>query len=316
MKPFKTLDEQITILENRGLTINDKEKVKKYLLSNAYYTIINGYSKFFQTSTDRYITGATFDEIASLYSFEKDIKRSILQAILDSEHHIKSILAHRFSEKYTGIRYAYLNNACYDDSKILEVGRIISQLSNIINSNKNRRGNNSIKHYVKQYNDVPIWVLNNYLEFGHIRNIIENCPTTLQNSIAKDLSDFIKTNNPDFHGVFEPETMISFLKNINQTRNVCAHNKRLLNHICYANSVHFPAIHDAFQLQDDDSRKTVYSTVVSLQCFISHPEFISLWNALRKRIIKLSNKLKSIDINIINSSLGFPNDWHLEPPLK
>lgn len=314
MKPFKKLAEQIAILEQRGLKVIDHQKAEQYLLSNAYYTIINGYSKFFQTSSDTYIAGATFDEIAALYSFEKDVKRSILQAILDSEHHIKSILSHRFSEQHQGIRYAYLNTSCYDDNRILEVGQIISQLSKIINHNKKFK-ENPINHYVAKYNDVPLWVLTNFLDFGQIRHIIENLPTSLQNKIAKDLVGFIKTNKPGFNSVFEPETMISFLKNINQVRNVCAHNNRLLNHTCHSNSVYFSAIHDSFQLQDDDSRKTLYSTVVSLQCFISRPEFVCLWNALRKRVRKLSNKLKSIDINVINAALGFPKDWHLAQPL-
>lgn len=110
--------------------------------------------------------------------------------------------------------------------------------------------------------------------------------------------------------------MISFLKNINQTRNVCAHNNRLLNYNCTANSVYFSPIHDDFNLQDDDSRKSVYSTVVSLQCFISGEEFNRLWNTLRKKVRKLENKLKSVDINIINATLGFPNNWHRKEPRK
>ena len=45
MKTFKTLDEQIQLLHNRNLIINDEDYAKKYLLSNNYYNIINGYSK-------------------------------------------------------------------------------------------------------------------------------------------------------------------------------------------------------------------------------------------------------------------------------
>lgn len=316
MKPFKNIKQQLDILKDRDLVITNRERTLKYLLSNNYYNIINGYSKLFQVpGSDNYINNVTFDEVASLYTFDKDIKRAILQSILEAEHHIKSITAHRFAESYQNQQYAYLDTKNYDNDKILDVGYIISKLSKIVNYNKNRRGT-SINHYYTNHKDVPIWVLTDYLEFGDTRHIIENLPTSLQNKIAKDLVSFIKTNNPNFTGVFPPETMISFLKNINQTRNVCAHNNRLLNYNCSANSVYFAPIHDDFNLQDDDSRKTVYSTVVSLQCFISAEEFNRLWNTLRKKVRKLENKIKSVDINIINATLGFPDDWHRNGPRK
>ena len=216
MKPFKTIEEQIATLKIRGLSITDESKAAKYLLSNNYYNIINGYSKFFQhPGTDTYIDGVTFDEVSSLYTFDKDVKRTILQAILEAEHHIKSITAHRFAEAYPSQKYAYLNTNSYADNKILDVGFIVSKLSKIINTNKRYRGN-SIHHYAHTHSDVPIWVLTDYLEFGDLRTIIENLPNSLQNEIARDLVSFISTNVPDFNDVFPPETLISFLKNILQ----------------------------------------------------------------------------------------------------
>ena len=316
MKTFKTIEEQIVILKDRGLLIRDEPKAAKYLLSNNYYNIINGYSKFFQhPDTDAYIEGVTFDEVATLYIFDKDVKRAILQAILEAEHHIKSITAHIFSKTYPDQRYAYLNTNSYDNSKILDVGYIVSKLSKIINKNKKYSGN-SIHHYARTHSDVPIWVLTDYLEFGDLRMIIENLPNSIQNDIARELTSFIKSNIPDFDNVFPPETLISFLKNINEVRNKCAHNNRLLNFKCRSNSTFWGIIHNEEILMGDDSRKTVYSTIISLQCFISGAKFNSLWNTLRKKIIKLDAKIPSLDINIINRSLGFPDDWHENPARK
>lgn len=315
MKPYKTIDKQLEVLRTRGLVISDPIKAKKYLLSNNYYNIINGYSKFFQETSDYYIDGVTFDEISALYIFDKDIKRALLQSILDAEHHIKSIMAYRFAEQHPNERYAYLNINSYDDTKILDVGFIVSKLSKTINYYKKKKGS-SINHYISRHNDVPIWVLTDYLEFGDLRAIIKNLPTSLQNSIAKDLVSFIKTTVPDFSGVFPPETMIGFLKNINDTRNVCAHNNRLLSYKCPSNSAYFSTLHDRYNLTGDDSRKTVYSTIISLECFISRSEFIKLWNSIRKKVRKLDKKLNSIDVNVINSSLGFPDDWHKQPSLQ
>lgn len=55
MKEFKNIDEQIEILKNRGLVFKDLNLAKRYLLTNNYYNIINGYGKYFQNNTDIFI---------------------------------------------------------------------------------------------------------------------------------------------------------------------------------------------------------------------------------------------------------------------
>lgn len=94
MKEFKSIDEQIELLKSRGLTIKDEEKAAKYLLTNNYYNIINGYSKPFLKLEDNYIEGSSFDEVSHLYFFDKEIKDTFFNAILNVEHHVKSVLTH------------------------------------------------------------------------------------------------------------------------------------------------------------------------------------------------------------------------------
>lgn len=106
-KQFKTLDEQILLLQERGLTIPNVEKAKWYLLTNNYYNIINGYGKYFQDTTDHYITGASFNEISNLYFLEEEIKKSVFNAALQIEHHLKSITAYHFAEQYSDQTYAF-----------------------------------------------------------------------------------------------------------------------------------------------------------------------------------------------------------------
>lgn len=49
--------------------------------------------------------------------------------------------------------------------------------------------------------------------------------------------------------------------------------------------------------------------MISLQCFLSKSEYAILSNTVRKRIRNLSQKLHSIKIDVITSSLGFPTGW-------
>ena len=61
-KDFKTLEEQLNIFENKGLTIIDREKAKEILLKENYF-FINGYRFIFMKSnSDRtFVKGSTFD---------------------------------------------------------------------------------------------------------------------------------------------------------------------------------------------------------------------------------------------------------------
>ena len=68
-KPFKTYDEQIEILSNRGLDINNPEYAKIILSQVNYLTSPNGYKTLFLDNTfsneeeDVYKAGCRFEEI-------------------------------------------------------------------------------------------------------------------------------------------------------------------------------------------------------------------------------------------------------------
>ena len=57
------------------MTIKDEDKTKKYLLSNNYYNIINGYSKPFLKEKSEYLSGTSFNEVSKLYFFDGIDKR-------------------------------------------------------------------------------------------------------------------------------------------------------------------------------------------------------------------------------------------------
>ncbi len=311
-KPFKTIDEQIDLLQNRGLVINDIDYARNYLLSNNYYNIINGYSKYFPQVHETYTNGTTFEEVSRLYLFDKELKQTFFRAIITAESHLKAIFAYRFAEMYPDIPYAYLRIDCYDPTYSLSVISTISKVSNIINHhNSPRQRTSSIYHYVHVHRDLPIWVLVNYLDFGEIRFMLKASTTKLQNNVSRDMTEFIQQHfqNPS---PFPPETMISFLDNINEVRNVCAHNNRLLDFKCRQDVKHWAPLHSLYGLSPVSRKNDVYSVFIALQCFLSHAEYAVLHNSIRKLMNNhLKNHLTSVSPNAILQSLGFPDDWNL-----
>lgn len=313
-RKYTSIDEQIQILKSRGLTIPDEQRSHRYLLTNNYYNIINGYSKYFQSTPDVFIPQATFDEVCQLYFYDKEAKQIFLNSILSAEHHLKSVLAHRFAEAYPDKRYGYLDVGCYQDESILDIVYTISKISHVIKKNKKFK-ENSIRYYVDNYDDVPIWVIVDYLDFGDIQSMIRSLPLMIQNNIAKDMSGFLNENLNVQSTHLSPEVLNSFIGNIRETRNVCAHGNRLLDFKCRASAKYFPDLHDKFGIREESEKKSVYDVFISLQCFLSRTEYCVLYNSLRKRTRTLANHLQSLSINDISAHLGLPANWQDGPSL-
>lgn len=194
----------------------------------------------------------------------------------------------------------------------------ITKLKHVIDKNK-RFNNNSIFHYYHNYSKILIWVLIDFLDFGTLFNLIRISPISLQNKIAHDMTEFIRKNNPNFSGYFSPAVMVSFIKNIHELRNICAHNKRLIYFSCRSAEKYYPVIHDQYKIARDDQRalKSVYSTFISLQCFISDTEFATLNNTLRQRMRKiLKIHINSVEVDELIQLLGFPPKWYELPAIK
>ena len=84
MKEFKTLEEQIDLLKSRGLVFLDETFALTKLREDNYYSVINGYKDLFldQNNQNKFITGATFEEIYSLFEFDRTIKNIFLDNII------------------------------------------------------------------------------------------------------------------------------------------------------------------------------------------------------------------------------------------
>lgn len=308
MKPFKTIEEQIQLLRARKLVIEDESYARDYLLSNNYYNIINGYSKYFPLENESYTNGTTFEEVEFLYRFDRDLKSAFFKAIISVELHLKSIFAYHFGESYGRKKYSYLNIESYDQTKTLSVISTIARLAQII-QRQQKYPNTSVYHYVKNHQDVPIWVLVNYLDFGEIRCMLDSSALSLQNKVAKDMCKFAKQNLSSA-GIFPPEVMMSFIENINEVRNVCAHNNRMLDFQCRRDSKYWADLHEKYSISADSQRRDIFSAFISMQCFLSRMEFSTLHNTILKLMKNLNKKLKTTSAESILETLGFPRDWY------
>ncbi len=233
MKPFKTYDEQITILKSRNLIINDENRAKEILAQNNYYNLINGYKSVFLEKDinenflqpEKYIENSTLEELYYLYLMDQELKSLIFKYLLRFEKLLKSYIAYQFSEKYND-DYSYLTVKNYSSrtEDLNKVLKNIAILSGTINRENKKSGKPAINHYTKNHNNVPLWVLVNFLTFGQISYFYQAIDENLRNDIARKFGEKYKTNYNTNEKISDGE-MKQIIKLIRYFRNSIAHDE-------------------------------------------------------------------------------------------
>ena len=109
-KIFKTIDEQVEILQRKGLIIDNDKRTREILLRENYF-FISGYRHLFMTreTGKKFLPGTTFDELYATFLFDRAIRNTFFKNILIVENNIKSIVSYQLSRKYGFKEKDYLN---------------------------------------------------------------------------------------------------------------------------------------------------------------------------------------------------------------
>ncbi len=90
-------------------------QTKDILAMENYYNVVNGYKKLLIDETyigpdERYKGGANFNELYSLFLFDRGLKNVFIKYILEIESNVKAIISHDFSKKYGHDNYLKVSN--------------------------------------------------------------------------------------------------------------------------------------------------------------------------------------------------------------
>lgn len=236
VKPYKTYDELVDILDSRGMNTSDKDRVKRKISQVGYYRL-SGYwypfRKFDVNSAglykisdvtkkpirlDEFKNGTGFDEIFKLYLFDKKLRLLCLDAIERIEINIRTIIAHELGKKDP---LAYLDNKFINPKQL----KILPETNKSIwdkwllrqQESIDRSRDDCIVWHKRNKKDIPFWVVVEAWDFGTISKYYEILNGKYQNTIAKRM------------GVDNSKALKVWLQNINVLRNRCAHHGRIWN---------------------------------------------------------------------------------------
>ena len=301
-KEFKTLNEQIEILKGKGLNINDPEYAKLVLFRENYF-FLNGYRHLFMRSSvdRRYINGATFEELYSLFLFDRTFRNIIFKNILIIENNIKSIISYQLSLKYGYREKEYLTpkNFTTNKEKTKQVADILKKMKRQINVNAPQHS--ATMHYVNNYGYIPLWVLVKVLSFG----IVGELYSILKKEDQLAISEIYQ---------IDAEVLANYLTILSNYRNLCAHEdivfsnktQRKIEDNKYHKLLNIPIMDDEYIYGKDD----LFALIIIMKQMLVKEEFSNMMEEIRHNLENLDMNLHSIKLDKVLDKMGFPNNYY------
>lgn len=300
-KTFKTLDEQIDILTKKGLVVEDIETAKTILLRENYF-FLSGYRHLFMKPDDNktYLEGTTFNELYSMFLFDRQIRNIIFKNILIVENNLKSVLAYIMSKNHGFKENNYLNpnNFVKDSRRNRQINDLIRKMKRQISVNGKQH--TATVHYIINYGYIPLWVVVKVLSFG----IVGELYTVLQYQDQKEIADVFGVSI---------DCMVDYLPIVANYRNLCAHED-----ICYINRtqkaiddtkyhrlLYIPKISEEYIYGKND----LFALIIILKQLLEENNFNLFINEISYELDRLSGKLKVIKIEKVLHEMGFPNNY-------
>ena len=300
-KQFKNLDEQLEILKHKGLVVHDEKFAKRVLLRENYF-FLNGYRHlFYKYDTDKnFIPGTTFEELYSLFLFDRSIRNVLFKYLLVIENNLKSITSYQLSKKY-GYRerdYLKVKNFTNNPEKARQVNDLLKKMKRQIRVNGVQHS--ATLHYVSNYGYIPLWILVKVLSFG----IVSEMFSILK---SEDQKEICKVYNIDV------DEFITYLPILANYRNLCAHEDILFENRTQK-EIDDTIYHKLLDIKKEDGeyiygKTDLFALLIIMRQCLQQEEFKNMTIELDNVIETLNYNLSSIKLDKVLDRMGFPMNW-------
>ena len=250
IKKWKSIDQQLKILERRGMIVTNRSRAKEMLRRIGYYRL-SGYSHPFRKQNKNYpittkaqkstkqppllngfVDYTYFSDVIDLYIFDKQLRILCIDAIerieiavrVDVSYHLGKLdpIAHmdkKFLDQDEANKKKKRNTKRGNKTRPRGKARTRYDLWKLKYSTSINRTNNPIfvEHNLSGYGELPIWVATEVFDFGALSRLYEMLPIDQRNIIAKK------------YGLSHGRYLAQWLESLCYIRNICAHHERLWN---------------------------------------------------------------------------------------
>lgn len=221
-KPLKSVDDQISILRERGMEIHDLEFARSVLREIGYYRL-SGYSYPYRAVqaeaallSDNFIEGTTIEKVVKLYRYDQELRAVTGLQLAKIEIVLRVMISHELGrvDPYIHLSPHKLGKKAWDKNNAQSTEQYAMWLEKystaVVRSNED-----SVVHYKKKYDAIlPVWVAVHVLDWGSLRMLYDFARDEQRRAVANQLN-------------ISESQLSSWLLCLNDVRNVCAHHGRL-----------------------------------------------------------------------------------------
>lgn len=285
-KKALNFDEQAALLQARGM-LGDHEVIKRRLGAVNYYRLSAYWHPFKDQSSgdERFLAKTHIDVIWDRYIFDRALTVLVMDALERFEIAVRTRIAYELAMETGPFGYS-------EDRKVLyerDPRRRAEFLQRLEEDLRQReRSEKFVEHFVRQYGDAhdhpPIWVAVEVLSFGGTFTLFNGCRQNIQKRVARAFDVGVPV-------------LESWLRTLNDVRNVCAHHGRLWNRVL-GNKPKIPYGSDWHGVGND----RIFGVLSILSYILTIVAPRSQW---RLRVKTLTERHPDVPLE----QMGFPKDW-------
>ncbi|TAY13737.1 Abi family protein [Rhizobium leguminosarum] len=277
-----TPEEHLHRLWAGGLIIDHPDAAKEALEHIGYFRLLIYMRNFQDPGTKKFYSRTKFSQIVELYTFDRDLRLLIMDAI----ERIEVALRSSFSTKLGVIHgpHWHMDKTCYE-----KINGFFDTLRKVIDEAGPSKRHKwvALDHYYTHYDrpDLPpVWVVLEKMSFGSLSQLFEALKIANRKAVAKAFN-------------YDQTVLKSWFHSLNAIRNQCAHHGQLWNtHLSFE-----PSPLNTAQ-SDFVSPTRLYCRMVVMHLLLDQ---VSPGNNWVDRLEKLLMSCSHVTL----LSLGFPPKW-------
>lgn len=225
LKQFKSYEEQVQLLQCRGMYIADTARAQQVLSRLNYYRL-SGYwypMRCFDTETgearDEFQENASFEMVVALYEFDEQLRHDVFIELDRVEMAIRAQLGYELGriEPLVHLNPGDLGQVAHRRQK--DGNTVYATWLNKYEAACSSSKEDFVRHHKQKYGgEMPVWVAVEIMPWGMLSQLYRMSPIIVRNRIAKRC------------GLRAPQ-LESWLKSLNIVRNYAAHHARMFNRV-------------------------------------------------------------------------------------
>lgn len=299
-KPPLSVADQAKQLQDRGLVCHAPERMEHYLAHVGYYRLSAYCLPFEQPNTGpassrnhQFKPGTTFEQVLSLYIFDRKLRLLVMEAIERIEVAVRSRWAGALALRHGS--HAHMQSDLFKCpwQHARDLARIAGELE--------KSSETFVVHYRCHYKEPflpPIWAIVETMSLGTLSRWFENTrDTDAKKEVTKGL------------GLPTIEVLEKVLHALTPVRNVCAHHGRLWNRSLPMSLPVIKRMRDQLVPPDAPHHQAhhIFNYLVVMEALMRAINPRSSWVG---RLITLLDTVGAAE----HQAMGFPDDWKQRKP--